>query len=97
MIQKIKALALKVLDSFVKDKKHEMNNTKFKWNNEYSFHPAIDESLHPPKDEKKSFEDMTKLELEAYGRTIGVELDRRHNKKKLILQLETRQKEKDTL
>ena len=33
----------------IKPKKQEMNNTKFKWNNEYSFHPAIDESLHPPR------------------------------------------------
>ena len=30
-----------------------MNNTKFKWNNEYSFHPAIDESLHPPRQKDK--------------------------------------------
>ena len=36
----------------IKPKKHEMNNTKFKWNNEYSFHPAIDESLHPPTRQK---------------------------------------------
>ena len=31
---------------------------------------------------------MSKLELESYGRTIGIELDRRHNKSKLIKQLE---------
>jgi len=36
----------------IKPKKQEMNNTKFKWNNEYSFHPAIDESLHPPTRQK---------------------------------------------
>ena len=31
---------------------------------------------------------MTKKQLEEYGRTLGVELDRRHNKKKLIAKLE---------
>ena len=31
---------------------------------------------------------MTKKQLEEYGRTLGVELDRRHSKKKLIAQLE---------
>ena len=31
---------------------------------------------------------MTKAELEIYGRTIGIELDRRHNKSKLIKELE---------
>ena len=36
----------------------------------------------------KSLEDMTKLELEAHGRTMGVELDRRKNKEALIEELE---------
>ena len=31
---------------------------------------------------------LGKKELEDYGRTIGIELDRRHNKKKLIKQLQ---------
>ena len=31
---------------------------------------------------------LSKDELEDYGRTIGIELDRRHNKNKLIKQLE---------
>ena len=31
---------------------------------------------------------MTKKQLEEYGRTLGVELDRRHSKKKLIAKLE---------
>ena len=35
-----------------------------------------------------SFQDMSKDELEDYGRTVGIELDRRHNKKKLIQELE---------
>ena len=39
---------------------------------------------------KKSndFESMTKKQLEDFGRTIGIELDRRHNKKVLIKELE---------
>ena len=40
--------------------------------------------------EKKSldFDKMSKSELELYGRTIGIELDRRHSKAKLIKELE---------
>ena len=34
------------------------------------------------------FDKMSKSELELYGRTIGIELDRRHSKVKLIKQLE---------
>jgi type IV secretory pathway VirB10-like protein len=32
-------------------------------------------------------EDMNKKELEKYGRTIGIELDRRHSKDSLIKEL----------
>ena len=32
-------------------------------------------------------EEMTKKELEEYGRTLGVELDRRHSKASLIEEL----------
>ena len=32
--------------------------------------------------------EMTKKQLEEYGRPLGVELDRRHSKKKLIAKLE---------
>ena len=31
---------------------------------------------------------MTKAQLETYGRTIGLELDKRHNKAQLIAELE---------
>ena len=34
------------------------------------------------------FKLMSKNELEDYGRTIGIELDRRHSKSKLIKELE---------
>ena len=39
--------------------------------------------------EKPHLQGMTKKELEAYGRTIGVEIDRRHNKKKIIKTLQS--------
>ena len=35
-----------------------------------------------------SFHDMSKKELEEYGRTVGIELDRRHSRKRLIQELE---------
>ena len=38
-------------------------------------------------EQTNDFESMTKKQLEDFGRTIGVELDRRHNKKVLIEEL----------
>ena len=35
-----------------------------------------------------SIKDMNRDELEAYGRTVGIELDRRHSRKKLVEELE---------
>ena len=35
-----------------------------------------------------NFNGMTKVQLESYGRTVGIELDRRYKKDKLIKQLE---------
>ena len=35
-----------------------------------------------------SIGEMTKRELEAYGRTVGIELDRRHSGKRLVQELE---------
>ena len=32
--------------------------------------------------------DMSKKELEDYGRTVGIELDRRHSRKRLVQELE---------
>ena len=57
--------------------------------------PVVEEE--PPRPEEEvadtiaapvSFESMSKDELEAYGRTIGIELDRRYSKVKLIKELE---------
>ena len=54
--------------------------------------PVVDTapaSVEDPVDpEPLDFETMSKLELETFGRTIGIELDRRHNKTKLIKQLQ---------
>ena len=39
-------------------------------------------------EQTNDFESMTKRQLEDFGRTIGIELDRRQNKKVLIKELE---------
>ena len=35
-----------------------------------------------------SIHDMSKKELEEYGRTVGIELDRRHSRKRLVKELQ---------
>ena len=56
--------------------------------------PVVEEAPRPEEEvadtiaTSTNFESMTKDELEDYGRTVGIELDRRHNKKKLIKELE---------
>ena len=42
----------------------------------------------PVVEKTNDFESMTKRQLEDFGRTIGIELDRRHSKKVLIKELE---------
>jgi len=42
------------------------------------------EVLVPPKEKEVDLSSMTKKELETYGKGLGIELDRRHSKKKLI-------------
>ena len=39
--------------------------------------------------ERPHLQGMTKKQLEEYGRTIGIEVDRRHNKKKIIKTLQS--------
>ena len=41
----------------------------------------------PAEEPTVTFEDMTKVQLEEYGRTIGIELDRRKTKAALIEEL----------
>ena len=45
---------------------------------------SVEEPVNPP---PLDFNSMSKLELESFGRTIGIELDRRLSKNKLIKQL----------
>ena len=46
---------------------------------------SVEDLVNPP---KPDFSSMSKLELESFGRTIGIELDRRLTKNKLIKQLQ---------
>ena len=50
--------------------------------------PTVVIETPEPVEVKVNFGSMSKDELEDYGRTVGIELDRRHNKKKLIQELE---------
>ena len=50
--------------------------------------PRPEEEIADAIFEEKDFSDMSKEELEEYGRTVGIELDRRHSKSKLIKELE---------
>tara|TARA_A100000172_G_scaffold4634_1_gene2754 strand:+ start:102 stop:386 length:285 start_codon:yes stop_codon:yes gene_type:complete len=46
------------------------------------------EKLSVQKETTANFESMSKKQLETYARTIGIELDRRHNKAELIAEIE---------
>ena len=50
-----------------------------------NYEELIEEELY---ESDVSFHDMSKKELEEYGRTVGIELDRRHSKRRLIQELE---------
>ena len=50
--------------------------------------PVVEEAVADTVAAPVDFNAMSKDELEDYGRTVGIELDRRHNKKKLIKELE---------
>ena len=53
--------------------------------------PVVEEVLVTPEEEvlteASPLEEMSKSELEEYGRGLGVELDRRHSRKKLISEI----------
>ena len=51
-----------------------------------------EEPVNCPMPPKPNFNSMSKIELEEYGRTIGLELDRRLTKSKLISQLQENEK-----
>ena len=50
--------------------------------------PIVEEPPRPEEEIADAFSDMSKVELEEYGRTVGIELDRRYSKSKLIKELE---------
>ena len=50
--------------------------------------PRPEEEIADAFSDVKDFSDMSKEELEEYGRTVGIELDRRYSKSKLIKELE---------
>jgi len=54
--------------------------------------PVTEDVVVSPKEEvlieATPLAQMTKDELEAYGRTVGIELDRRHSRRKLIKELQ---------
>ena len=54
----------------------------------YQFITGKPEPVNCAMPTKPKFKSMSKIELEEYGRTIGLELDRRLTKAKLIEQLE---------
>ena len=53
----------------------------------YQFNTGKPKPVNCPMPTKPKFSSMSKIELEEYGRTIGLELDRRLTKAKLIEQL----------
>ena len=50
--------------------------------------PRPEEEIADAFSDEKKFSDISKEELVVYGRTVGIELDRRHSKSKLIKELE---------
>ena len=49
---------------------------------------AVEEVVETfPYESDVSIDEMSKDELEEYGRTVGIELDRRHSRRKLIEEL----------
>ena len=50
---------------------------------------AVEEVVETfPYESDVSIHDMSKKELEEYGRTVGIELDRRHSRKRLVKELQ---------
>ena len=50
--------------------------------------PAVEEVKLIPYESDVSLNEMSKDELEEYGRTVGIELDKRHSRKRLVRELE---------
>ena len=50
--------------------------------------PVVSDDVEVALEADLSIKDMDKDELESYGRTVGIELDKRISRKKMIRQLE---------
>jgi len=50
--------------------------------------PPSRKSFKVEEKDKNNFSEMSKKQLEVYGRTVGIELDRRHSKSKLLKELQ---------
>jgi hypothetical protein len=59
------------------------------WSRLKAFVSGWPESEAQEEPKKPHLQSMTKKQLEEYGRTIGIEVDRRHNKKKIIKTLQS--------
>lgn len=51
------------------------------------YEEAIEEEIVESYESDVSIDDMSKDELEEYGRTVGIELDRRHTRRKMLREL----------
>jgi len=49
--------------------------------------PVVEEVHEEPVEEEVNLENMSKRQLESYGREHGIELDRRHSKVRLLEEL----------
>ena len=70
---------------------------EFEYNGEFNSNIELVGGTEPdidvqPTAQSVDYESMTKAELEVYGRSIGIELDRRQTKNTLIKQLEAASK-----
>ena len=71
---------------------------EFEYNGEFNSNIELVGGIEPPSEDVQpstqsiDYVSMTKAELEVYGRTIGIELDRRQTKETLISQLESASK-----
>ena len=54
--------------------------------------PTTEELIDDSTTESVDYDSMTKAELEVYGRSIGIELDKRQTRETLISQLESANK-----
>ena len=67
-------------------------NEEFEYNGEPNTNIELVGGFNVADSKVIDYEAMTKAELEVYGRTIGLELDRRQTKETLISQLEAANK-----